>query len=79
MNTFEAYIVVSEAFAAGEEWGEQEVEAWRDQHDGSMEQAPAWTRGTYCGTLPDDTSRELVEAMIDLAAERVWDAARKVA
>ena len=76
MTTNDAYTLVQDAEEIGATWGEQEVDAWRDQHDGSMAAAPAWTRGTYCGNLPTDETRELVEAIIDLAAERVWNSYR---
>ncbi len=80
MNTHDAYTMIQNAIEAGRAWGEQEIEAWRDSHDGaSMESAPAWTRGTYCGELPHDGTRELIEAVIDIEAERVWNEAREAA
>ena len=66
----------------GTAWGEQEVELWRDQHDGIMDNAPDWTHGTYCGRLPGNAPMDgselsaALEAAIDNAAKAVWDAAR---
>ena len=59
--------------AIGTAWGEQEVEAWHDQHDEAATM-PAWTMGTYAGDVPaygDDA-----ELIIDHAAREVWEAAR---
>lgn len=72
-----------EAKDIGSAWGAQEVELWRDQHDGSMASAPEWTRGTYCGKLPGDVAMDgselaiAIEDKIDDAAKEVWDAARE--
>ena len=52
-NTYDTYKAVQNAIQVGQAWGEQEVAAWFASHDGSMDSAPAWTRGAYCGELPD--------------------------
>ena len=75
-NTYDTYKAVQNAIQVGQAWGEQEVAAWFDSHDGSMDSAPAWTRGTYCGELPDDETREFIEAIIDLSAQHIWDVVR---
>jgi hypothetical protein len=73
------YGAVQEALDAGRAWGEQKVELYKDQHDGAMANASAWTRGMYCGDLPGvagETLHDTLEAIIDLEAERIWNEAR---
>lgn len=76
-NTHDTYTTIQNAMEVGQTWGEQEIELWKDQHDGSFAGAPAWTRGTYCGELPADETRELIEAVIDITAEWAWNTARQ--
>ena len=60
----------------GREWGEIEVENWKDQHDGSLSKSPEWTAGTYCGGFPDgldEQSRNEYESTLDDFAKEVWD------
>jgi hypothetical protein len=67
----------------GTVWGEQEVELFHDQHDdGAL--MPEWTRGTYCGDLPDGVKMDGSELAIELedaidnAAKTVWDKAMRM-
>lgn len=54
----------------GRAWGEQEVEAWKDQHDGTMDAAPAWTMGTYCGDIDSHAGLDKADAESDDEAVR---------
>lgn len=56
----------------GRQWGCDEVEAYRDQHDGTMDGASDWTMGTYCGDI--DSQAELNKADADSDDESVRDA-----
>lgn len=70
---------IADAENTGKAWGEQEVECWKDQHDGSFEHAPAWTLGTFAGLNPHRAAEEKARAweeLVDAAARDVWDAAR---
>lgn len=69
------------ARAAGSAWGEQEVECWRDQHDGAMDRAQEWTLGNWCGENPlgnpaDSEVADAYDLVVDFAAREVWEAAR---
>lgn len=72
--------MIAECEEIGTAWGEQEVEAFRDQNDGRM--PPEWTLGTYCGPLPGGVPMNgsalaiALENAIDRAAREVWNAAK---
>ena len=78
MSTLTAELTAT-ATDEGKSWGEEEVENWKDQHDGIFASAPEWTMGTWCGTCPDglsDEEKEAYEGAVDQAAARVWNDAR---
>lgn len=70
---------IQDAEAVGAAWGEQEVECWKDQHDGSFDRAPDWTLGTFAGLNPhrgNDEKADAWEEIVDATARQVWDNAR---
>lgn len=54
----------------GRAWGEQEVEAWRDQHGGSMSSAPDWIPGVYCGSIEEQAGLNTADRDCDDEAVR---------
>lgn len=68
----------------GADWGHDEAECWRDQHEDGKT-APPWTAGTYCGHNPfgqvalDDEAEEAkrveFDNEVDRAAEGAWNEA----
>lgn len=77
--------------AIGAAWGDDEVIAWADAHDGTMGAAPAWTMGTYCGDVnahaglnkadadsDDEAVRDAYLAARDEAERIIDEAARAV-
>lgn len=72
--------MIAECKNIGTSWGEQEVEAFRDQNN--ARRMPEWTLGTYCGPLPGNVPMNgsalavALEDAIDRAAREVWNAAK---
>lgn len=69
---------IAEAQAHGKAWAEVEIECWKDQHEGSMTQAPDWVRGNaVCSDRSlSEIDQSAWEDYCDDAAIVVWNAAR---
>ena len=75
----------------GRSWGCNEVECWKDQHNGTMDGAPEWTAGNYCGDIhaqagidpadrdsDDEATRDAYDAAIKEAEAIIETGAREV-
>jgi len=63
---------------AGFLYGSQEVDSWKDQHEGDFATAPAWSDFQYCGENPFDKNtqeneHDAFECVVDAVAKATWD------